>query len=80
MIYALGKYNFSSKCLKILDEVNKDLGRGAIFFAAPVNKIEVPDYYNIITNPMDLGTIRKKLIGNKYESPKDFADVNDIYD
>ncbi|XP_055021038.1 bromodomain testis-specific protein [Boleophthalmus pectinirostris] len=36
-------------------------------FRQPVDAVElhIPDYYNIITNPMDLGTIKKRL-QNKY--------------
>ncbi|XP_051140205.1 transcription factor GTE8-like isoform X2 [Andrographis paniculata] len=47
-------------------------------FNTPVDvvKLNIPDYYDIIKNPMDLGTIKGKLSSGKYSSPLDFlADV-----
>uniref|UniRef100_A0A3Q3KE67 Bromo domain-containing protein n=1 Tax=Monopterus albus TaxID=43700 RepID=A0A3Q3KE67_MONAL len=37
-------------------------------FQAPVDavKLNLPDYYKIIKNPMDMGTIRKRLENNYY--------------
>ncbi|KAI5954451.1 GCN5 [Candida jiufengensis] len=37
-------------------------------FAVPVNKEEVPDYYEVIKEPMDLSTMESKLENDKYES------------
>lgn len=48
-------------------------------FNKPVDIIEfnVPDYYDVIKNPMDFGTIKEKLGSDKYSSPMDFlADVS----
>ncbi|KAL5221344.1 hypothetical protein ABZP36_026057 [Zizania latifolia] len=44
-------------------------------FLAPVDavKLNIPDYFEIIKQPMDLGTIRTKLNGGKYSTPWDFA-------
>ncbi|KAL5208567.1 hypothetical protein ABZP36_033002 [Zizania latifolia] len=44
-------------------------------FNAPVDavKLNIPDYFQIIKNPMDLGTIRNKLDSGSYTSPPDFA-------
>ncbi|XP_058793078.1 transcription initiation factor TFIID subunit 1-like isoform X2 [Phymastichus coffea] len=48
-------------------------------FWFPVNSKAVPDYYIIITQPIDLQTIRDKLRDKKYESREDFlADMNQI--
>ncbi|CAA2993867.1 transcription factor GTE8 [Olea europaea subsp. europaea] len=47
-------------------------------FSSPVDvvKLNLPDYFNVIKNPMDLGTIKSKLASGKYASPLDFlADV-----
>lgn len=35
--------------------------RSAIPFVAPVDPAEVPDYYDVIKSPMDLGTILERL-------------------
>lgn len=44
-------------------------------FLQPVNREEVPDYYNFIKEPMDLSTMEIKLESNKYDKMEDF-----IYD
>ena len=44
-------------------------------FLQPVNREEVPDYYDFIKEPMDLSTMEMKLGGDKYEKMEDF-----IYD
>lgn len=44
-------------------------------FLQPVNKEEVPDYYEFIKEPMDLSTMEVKLEESKYEKMEDF-----IYD
>ncbi|VAH58184.1 unnamed protein product [Triticum turgidum subsp. durum] len=38
-----------------------------------VEKLNLPDYNDIIKHPMDLGTIKKKLDSGSYASPSDFA-------
>ncbi|XP_044974850.1 transcription factor GTE8-like [Hordeum vulgare subsp. vulgare] len=38
-----------------------------------VEKLNIPDYNEIIKHPMDLGTIKKKLDSGSYTSPSDFA-------
>lgn len=45
-------------------------------FNAPVNPIElnIPDYFNIITKPMDLGTIQSRLDKDFYSTPMEFAE------
>lgn len=45
-------------------------------FVQPVNKEEVPDYYDLIKEPMDLATMESKLEHDKYSSDtgiKDFS-------
>ncbi|KAL6634032.1 hypothetical protein ACP70R_026703 [Stipagrostis hirtigluma subsp. patula] len=44
-------------------------------FNVPVDvvKLQIPDYFDIIKHPMDLGTIRKKLDSGSYASPSEFA-------
>ncbi|KAF5304910.1 hypothetical protein FQR65_LT00794 [Abscondita terminalis] len=43
-------------------------------FIRPVTKHEVPDYYDIITNPMDFGTIKYKLNMGKYKCDADLME------
>ncbi|XP_046390335.1 transcription initiation factor TFIID subunit 1 [Ischnura elegans] len=48
-------------------------------FLFPVNAKSVPDYYKIVTRPMDLQSIRDNLRAKKYQSREEFlADVNQI--
>lgn len=46
-------------------------------FLKPVDEIEVPSYYQVISHPMDLATIEAKLEGDQYASlPEFIADFN----
>ena len=69
------------KCLKIIDNI---LERPiSLVFQDPVDPIldEVPDYFDIISRPSDLSTVRQRLVDNKYESMQDFKDdVNLIWE
>jgi hypothetical protein len=52
-------------------------------FNCPVDPVELglPDYFEIIKKPMDLGTIHKKLDSGAYHAIKDFnSDVNLTFD
>lgn len=50
-------------------------------FLSRVNKREAPDYYNFIKNPMDMGTMTKKLKSLTYKSKTEFVtDLNLIWD
>ncbi|KAJ5179803.1 hypothetical protein N7492_003013 [Penicillium capsulatum] len=46
------------------------------FYREPVDpiKLNIPNYHNVITRPMDLGTIEKKLKANEYASPQAVSD------
>ncbi|KAA8530129.1 hypothetical protein F0562_004838 [Nyssa sinensis] len=47
-------------------------------FNTPVDvvKLNIPDYFNVIKHPMDLGTIKRKIVSCEYSSLLDFlADV-----
>ena len=49
-------------------------------FVNPVNRDEVPDYYKVITSPMDLSTMEEKLMQDSYTEPKDLvADLKLIF-
>ncbi|KAI1064479.1 hypothetical protein LB506_007970 [Fusarium annulatum] len=42
-------------------------------FLHPVNQDDVPDYYNVITSPMDLSTMLERLEHDYYTAPKDLV-------
>ncbi|ESN99122.1 hypothetical protein HELRODRAFT_67491, partial [Helobdella robusta] len=50
-------------------------------FLQPVDAAQVPDYYKIIKEPMDMTTIEEKTCSRKYETLNDFVkDVMQIFD
>ncbi|EIN06408.1 hypothetical protein PUNSTDRAFT_89966 [Punctularia strigosozonata HHB-11173 SS5] len=52
--------------------------RDAEAFLKPVAKAEAPDYYDVIANPMDLGTMLKKVKNKSYKSKREFQDDLDL--
>ncbi|OEL15692.1 Transcription factor GTE8 [Dichanthelium oligosanthes] len=44
-------------------------------FVAPVDVVQlrIPDYFDIVKQPMDLGTIQKKMNAGMYSTPHEFA-------
>ncbi|KAL9618464.1 MAG: hypothetical protein Q9160_006842 [Pyrenula sp. 1 TL-2023] len=50
-------------------------------FAQPVNRDEVPDYYEVIKEPMDLSTMEERLSNDLYPTPQEFLkDARLIFD
>ncbi|XVE93573.1 hypothetical protein REPUB_Repub01dG0206300 [Reevesia pubescens] len=60
-------------CSQILNKLMKH--KHGYIFNSPVDVIGMGlhDYYDIIKNPMDLGTVKTKMAKNLYASPLDFA-------
>lgn len=53
------------------------------FFNEPVDpvKLEIPDYLSLVSKPMDLGTVKARLLKNAYSSADEFAaDVRLTFD
>ncbi|KAK7752272.1 histone acetyltransferase [Diatrype stigma] len=49
-------------------------------FVAPVDRNDVPDYYDVITSPMDLSVVDERLEADFYAAPKDLvADLKLIF-
>uniref|UniRef100_A0A5B7AEQ2 Putative transcription factor GTE9 isoform X3 n=1 Tax=Davidia involucrata TaxID=16924 RepID=A0A5B7AEQ2_DAVIN len=66
----------TQQCSSILEKLMTHPAGWA--FNQPVDpvKLEIPDYFSIISEPMDLGTIKTKLENNEYFSIEEFsADV-----
>jgi hypothetical protein len=69
---------------KVADRIIKELWKhkDAWIFFEPVDpiKFNIPDYYNIILEPMDLGTLKSNLKQGLYEKPEQFhADMLKIF-
>lgn len=61
---------FQNSCIKALDQLVNH--RCAWPFMTPVDKEEVPDYYDVIKNPMDFQTIRENINKDLFRSKADF--------
>lgn len=59
-----------AQLLHLLNEMQNH--QSAWPFQKPVNPEEVPDYYNVITEPMDLETMEKRLEEDAYSTPEEF--------
>ncbi|KZV21743.1 hypothetical protein F511_02901 [Dorcoceras hygrometricum] len=61
------------QCEALLKNLMKQ--KNAWLFNKPVDIVElnIPDYFTIIKHPMDLGTVKVKLLSNQYSGPMDFA-------
>ncbi|XP_050209338.1 transcription factor GTE7-like [Mercurialis annua] len=61
------------KCGQILSKLMKP--KFGYIFNSPVDVqgLNLHDYFDIIKHPMDLGTVKKKMAENAYDSPVDFA-------
>lgn len=70
---------------KLLKSLLKD--KRSVIFAKPVDPValNIPDYFNIIKHPMDLGTVLKRLEGSEpegyvYEDPEEaISDVRMVF-
>jgi len=59
-----------AQLLHLLNEMQNH--QSAWPFQKPVNPEEVPDYYNVITEAMDLETMEKRLDEDAYGTPEEF--------
>lgn len=70
----------NTKLLEIIDHLLQY--HISVFFDHPVDpeRDQVPNYYNVIKNPMDLGTIREKIDSSGYDNVSQFiADVELVW-
>ena len=65
----------SSFGLATLGKLVKMLGKDSYIFTDPVNAKFVPDYYDIIHNPICLNQIRGRLQGGEYASMASLYEV-----
>jgi len=70
-----------AKCLEVLKTLQSH--QHGWVFNTPVDPVELglPDYFEVVKKPMDLGTIRKRLENNVYQSLEEFeSHVNLTFD
>uniref|UniRef100_A0A1J3GFT7 Transcription factor GTE12 n=1 Tax=Noccaea caerulescens TaxID=107243 RepID=A0A1J3GFT7_NOCCA len=71
----------SSQCFTLL-KLLMDQEYGWLF-NEPVDpvKLKIPDYFSVVSKPMDLGTVKSRLLKNAYSSADEFAaDVRLTFD
>jgi len=72
--------DWEDRCRDMLQSVREHLGKSLDIFNVPVDPLVVVDYYKVVKNPMDLGTISGKLERNEYSRPVEFAtDVRQVW-
>ncbi|RMZ87145.1 hypothetical protein DV736_g5627, partial [Chaetothyriales sp. CBS 134916] len=72
----IGQEELYEAAEKVLNELKAQTEHSTPFLN-PVKKKDAPDYFVVIKQPMDLGTMTKKLKSLSYKSKKDFVD--DLY-
>ncbi|KAL6856871.1 hypothetical protein ACP4OV_018253 [Aristida adscensionis] len=61
------------QCANLLKYLMTHNWAGPFLVPVDVVKLNLPDYFDIVKEPMDLGTIQKKLNAGMYATPRDFA-------
>eukprot|EP00285_Hemiselmis_virescens_P018245 CAMPEP_0173391220 /NCGR_PEP_ID=MMETSP1356-20130122/17859_1 /TAXON_ID=77927 ORGANISM="Hemiselmis virescens, Strain PCC157" /NCGR_SAMPLE_ID=MMETSP1356 /ASSEMBLY_ACC=CAM_ASM_000847 /LENGTH=122 /DNA_ID=CAMNT_0014348797 /DNA_START=44 /DNA_END=409 /DNA_ORIENTATION=- len=69
-----GKQEWAKKCLAVLKAVKQH--KHGWIFGEPVDpiKLQIPDYFDVIKRPMDLGTVKANMDSNKITTPEQFRD------
>lgn len=65
---------FFKSCSSLLEKLMKHQYAWVFNTPVDVDGLGLHDYFTIITNPMDLGTVKTRLNKNWYKSPKEFAE------
>lgn len=69
----VGQEELYEACERVVQDLRATTEHSTAFLNR-VNKRDAPNYYDIITTPMDLNTVMKKLKGLQYNSKKEFID------
>lgn len=60
--------NWKKTALKIINTLWKEKDSNIFHQPVDVESFDIPDYFEVVEEPMDFGTIRAKLISNIYET------------
>ncbi|XP_004972962.1 transcription factor GTE9 isoform X2 [Setaria italica] len=61
------------QCGNLLKSLMSHAWAGPFLVPVDVVKLNIPDYFDIVKQPMDLGTIQKKMNAGMYSTPREFA-------
>ncbi|TNV80957.1 hypothetical protein FGO68_gene4364 [Halteria grandinella] len=66
--------HWTDTAIRILQALKSD--KDASVFLKPVDTVryKIPHYLQVVSNPMDLGTISDKLAHHQYDSPQEYLD------
>lgn len=64
--------DFQSSCMHILERLVEF--KSSWPFLQSVKKEEVPDYYDVIKNPMDFQTMREKVLAGDYQNREQYIE------
>jgi hypothetical protein len=68
------------RCKEIIEKMRRQRNARPFLTAVDPDKLGIPDYYDIIKEPMDLGTVARKLERGEYRNFESFAyDVRLIF-
>ena len=68
------------KCYKILETLKRSQNAWPFLEAVDPIKLKIPDYLDIVKEPMDLTTIENNLLHSQYRNPSQFeADIKKIW-
>ncbi|CAD6246523.1 unnamed protein product [Miscanthus lutarioriparius] len=61
------------QCANLLKSLMSHGWAGPFLVPVDIVKLNIPDYFEIVKQPMDLGTIQKKMKAGMYSTPREFA-------
>merc|ERR1712096_288991 len=77
----MGQHDIKKKCRLVLNELTSH--EWAFPFNIPVDpvKLNILDYFSIIKNPIDLGTIKQRIKEDYYKTLEEYLDdINLVWD
>ncbi|KNC55779.1 uncharacterized protein AMSG_11210 [Thecamonas trahens ATCC 50062] len=76
----MGGKDLDPACREILERLMSHPKAGPFLEPVDAEALGIPDYFTVVKHPMDLGTIRRKLELNRYQTEAEFAaDVRQVF-
>lgn len=78
LVEAVERMSWKHTAIKVLGNLWKTKDANIFHHPVDVKKYEIPHYFDIVKNPMDLGTVKSKLSNNIYVHPTQFIEDVDL--